>query len=51
MIVGDVGWQDIMRIAKPQDTMQIEGFGSKVITGLIKSFQPELPPPPFRAGF
>jgi hypothetical protein len=45
MIIGAVGWQDIMKIAKPQDTMRIEGFGSKDITGLIKSFQPELPPP------
>ena len=51
MIVGDVGWQDIMKIAKPQDTMRREGFGSKDITGLIKYFQPELPISTFRAGF
>jgi hypothetical protein len=38
MIVGDVGWQGIMKIAKSLDTMLREGFGSKGITGLINYF-------------
>jgi len=38
MIVGDVGQQDIMKIAKSQDTMRREGFGSKGITDLINYF-------------
>jgi hypothetical protein len=38
MIVGDVGWQGIMKIAKSQDTMRREGFGSKGITDLINYF-------------
>jgi hypothetical protein len=38
MIIGAVGWQDIMKIGKPQDTMRIEGFGSKGIIDLIKYF-------------
>ena len=38
MIVGGIGWQDIMRIAKPQDIMGREGSGSKGITDLIKYF-------------
>jgi hypothetical protein len=38
MNVGGIGWQDIMRIAKPQDIMGREGSGSKGITDLIKYF-------------
>jgi hypothetical protein len=38
MIVGGIGWQGIMKIAKSQDTMRREGFGSKGITDLIKNF-------------
>jgi hypothetical protein len=49
MIIGAVGWQDIMKIAKPKDTMRIEGFGSKDITGLIKFFNLNCSPT-FRAG-
>jgi hypothetical protein len=38
MIAGDAGWQDIMKITKPLDTMRREGSGSKGITDLIKYF-------------
>lgn len=50
MIAGGVGWQDIMRTAKPRDTIRIEGFGSKGIIGLIKFFNLNCSPT-FRAGF
>ena len=36
MIVGGIGSQDIMKIAKSRDTPKREGSGSKGITDLIK---------------
>jgi hypothetical protein len=45
MIAGEIGRQDIMKIAKSQDTTKREGFGSKDITDLINKINP------LRAGF
>jgi hypothetical protein len=36
-IVGEIGWQHIMRIAKPRDTIRREESGSRDITDLVKS--------------
>jgi hypothetical protein len=36
MIVGEIGWQDIMRNGKPLDMMWREGLGLKDITDIIE---------------
>jgi hypothetical protein len=37
MIVGEIGWQDIMRNAKLLGIMLREGFGLKGITEIVKN--------------